>query len=356
MEGARFHSPGLLMRNELLSLAPEFRRNPVTGSWVVVAPERSQRPMALTHAEPHPRANGDSQPCQFCPGQEADTPNEVLAYREQGSPIDGPGWRLRVVPNKFPAVRPLKKPGTTSNDLFAHASAFGRHEVLIACADHHTNPAALSDEQFCDMFRAYRERLVAHDADESLVYAAVFQNVGAEAGASVGHTHSQIIATPIVPDGIRHELESAESRFAATHRCVFCDIVTHEQSDEVRIVAESANFLAVTAYAPRFAYEMWVLPRSHASGYESASPSQLEELALLMKRLVHGLDKTLDSPAYNWFLHTAPLRSPELPHFHWHFEIMPRTSRPAGFEWGFDCHIVAVSPEQAARELRKQMH
>lgn len=358
---------------------PELRRDPVTGRWVLIAPERARRPIALSDAGPRHRTSGERTPCPFCPGQEHDTPDEVLAYREPGTEPNGPGWRLRVVSNKFPAVRPAE-PLAASREasvgaaatpqaacsspslqgggwgvgppLFASAPAVGSAEVLIDCPEHVSNPTLLSDEQLRDVFRAYRERLAALAPDPQLAAVSIFKNVGAEAGASLGHTHSQIIATPVVPELIRAELAGAEGYFARTGRCVFCDLAERERADGSRVVARSEHFVVVTAFAPRFGYEMWVIPLRHESRYESITDAAALELARLLKRVLCALDEVLHSPAYNWFLHTTPLRTGEPPDYHWHLEILPRTSRPAGLEWGHGCHISTTSPEQAAEQLR----
>ena len=334
---------------------PEFRRDPVTGRWVIVAPERSQRPMQLEGAEPRHRVGKEDRPCPFCVGQERETPNEVYAIREPGTAADGPGWQLRVVPNMFPAVRnatPRAERAGYSSSLFRSLPGSGRHEVVIESPEHLANPALLPDDLFRDVFIAYRERLIAHAADAALQYVSVFKNVGAEAGASLGHCHSQLVAMPLVPDLIRQELNGSKDHFARTGRCVFCDIVKDELADGSRVVAETANLLAVAAYAGRFSHETWVLPKHHASRFEGISNGLAAELAGLMKRLVIALDVVLAEPAYNWFLHAAPLRSPELAEYHWHFEVMPRTSRPAGLEWGTGCFVNAVAPETAAEQLR----
>lgn len=331
---------------------PEFRRDPVTGRWVIVAPERSQRPMQLEGAEPRHRVGKEVRPCPFCVGQERETPNEVYAIREPGTAADGPGWQLRVVPNMFPAVREALHSQPRSG-LFQSLPGSGRHEVVIESPEHLANPALLPDELFRDVFIAYRERLIAHAADPALQYVSVFKNVGAEAGASLGHCHSQLVAMPLVPDLIQQELNGSKGHFARTGQCVFCDIVKDELADGSRVVAETSNLLAVAAYAGRFSHEMWVLPKHHASRFESISDELAAELAGLMKRLVRALDVVLAEPAYNWFLHAAPLRSLELTEYHWHFEVMPRTSRPAGLEWGTGCFVNAVAPETAAEQLRK---
>ncbi|MDY3556742.1 hypothetical protein R5W24_005912 [Gemmata sp. JC717] len=332
---------------------PQLRRDPVTGRWVLIAPQRAQRPINLPGHAPTHRTNGERHPCPFCPGQEADTPNEVYAVRDAGTAPDGPGWHLRIVPNMYPAVRPdVGPPAPAAADLFVTAPAFGTAEVLIDCAQHYDDPTQLSDKQFADVFRAYRARMTALAADPRLAHVSVFKNVGAEAGASLGHLHSQMIATPVVPELMRTELDGAEGHYARTGRCVFCTLVRDELADGSRVVARSERFVIATAFAPRFAYEMWLLPVAHESRYEALTDAGADELAALLKRALVALDRVQNAPAYNWFLHTSPLRTGELPHYHWHLEVLPRTARPAGLEWGFGCHITTVAPEQAAAELR----
>src|SRR5262245_52298697 len=281
-----------------MSLEPEFRRDPVCGRWAVVAPERALRPITLQGAEPRHRRNGERKPCPFCPGQEHETPHEVLAYRDPGTTPDGPGWHLRVVPNKFPAVRP--DIGDTfcavEGMVFLATPGLGRSEVLIECPEHVPDPTQLSDGQFAAVFRAYRDRVRTLAEDERLAYATVFKSAGAEAGASLGHTASQIIATPVVPELVGSELAGAEAFLARTGRCVFCDLVDRELKDGERFVARSEHFAVVTAYAPRFAYEFWVLPTSHTSRYETIADGRCQELARLMKRVLVALDRVLAEP------------------------------------------------------------
>jgi UDPglucose--hexose-1-phosphate uridylyltransferase len=368
-----------------MSTEPELRRDPVTGRWAVVAPARAARPHELGDTRPRcgPTA---ALACPFCEGAEHETPHEVYALRAAGSAPNGPGWRLRVVPNKFPALGaaepnapapfPQREGGgfaldepdsDTAREQFGARTppsllgkgagglgffAYGYAEVLIDCPEHVENPADLSDEQQRDVLLAYRARLVAHAADTRLAHVAVFKNVGAEAGASIAHTHSQLIALPVVPGLIQAELSGADAHFARTGRCVFCELVERERADGARVVEETASFVAVAAYAPRFAYEVWLMPKAHAPRYEAIADDAALELAGLMRRVLRALDAAAGAPAYNWFLHTSPLRAGDLPHYHWHMELMPRTARPAGLEWGFGAHIVTVAPERAASALR----
>lgn len=334
-----------------MSSDPELRRDPVCGRWALVAPERARRPVALAGHAPRHRTSGERHPCPFCPGQEAQTPNEVYAVRPPGSAPNGPGWRLRAVPNMFPAVRPDAAPPPAPAGPDRHA-AVGRAEVLVECPDHLDSPTALTDEQLADVFRAYRERLVALAADPGLAHVAVFKNVGAEAGASLGHAHSQLVSTAVIPELIRTELACAAAHHAATGRCVFCELVARELADGARLVARSPGFVAVAAFAPRFAHELWVLPAAHAPRYEALTDAAALELAALLRRVLRALDAAAECPAYNWFLHTTPLRGGAPAHYHWHLELVPRTARPAGLEWGFGCHITTVRPEDAAAALR----
>lgn len=332
---------------------PEYRRDPVTGRWVVIAPERSQRPLALSHTLPHARWDAERDACPFCEGREDRTPPEVYAVRRPGTRPDDPGWRLRVIPNRFPAVRPtaVGNPATGS-ELFQARPGVGVHELVVECPEHRSNPVTLSDADAREVFLAYRARVAALSADPRFAYVTVFKNVGAEAGASLAHLHSQIVATPMVPDAVRLELDGSAGYHRRHGRCVFCDVLRAELASGVRVVAETEHLVAVAAYAGRFAYEVWVLPREHDSRYEAIPDELTDELGRLTRDLFARYDSVLGLPAYNYYLHTGPAREPNLPHYHWHLELTPRTARPAGFEWGAGCFINAVPPERAAAELR----
>jgi UDPglucose--hexose-1-phosphate uridylyltransferase len=335
---------------------PEYRRCPVTGRWVVLAPERALRPIQLPHGQPHLRRDAaGSGVCPFCPGNEAMVPAEVFAVRDAGTPPDGPGWKLRVVPNKFPAVRELpdSSPMAITPDGFSEAMiGFGRHEVVIETDQHESDPVNLTDDEFVAMLTAYRERLKELAKNPRFAFATVFKNVGAEAGASLAHLHSQIIAMPVVPDAIRAELEAANDYYRRERRCVYCDLLRNESASGLRVVEDAGGFLSVCPFAPRFAYETWVLPQTHDSRFETTSDADLLNLARQMKRVLKAIDVVLNGPAYNWYLHAGPLRASNMPYYHWHIEIAPKTARPAGFEYGSGCFINAVPPELAAVRLR----
>ena len=328
---------------------PEYRREPITGRWVIIAPERSQRPLGLASTKPHTRLDTERDSCPFCEGREDQSPPEVLAYRAPGTQPDGPGWSLRVVPNKYPAVRDDCE-GPTTNGFHEARPAFGHHEVVIECPFHEANPARFCLARLTALFIAYRERLAALAADLRVQYVSIFKNVGAEAGASLAHSHSQVLATAVVPEAIQAEFEGTSRAFAESGRCLYCEAIAQAES---RIVAESPGFVVLAPYASRFAYELWVLPRSHSSRYESLTDAEAADLAGVIKPLLGKLDAVLSYPAYNWYIRTGPARSGPLPSFHWHLQLSPRTSRVAGFEWATGCFINPVPPERAAEELRR---
>ena len=334
--------------------APEYRRCPVTGRWVVIAPERAARPITLSHSAPHSRdANGRAD-CPFCDGSEHETPGERFAIRTDGTAPNSSGWQLRVVPNKFPAVRSHLEPQFTSvpSALLESRPAIGHHELVIPCSRHLSNPVDLTDSEFRDMVLAYRDRIQLHSANPPTAYVTIFQNVGAEAGASLAHLHSQIVTMPMVPDVVQLELDQSAAYFERVGKCVFCDILRDELTARQRVVTDSPHFVVLTPFAARFAYEMWVLPKAHVSHFETINAEIALELAVVFKDILGRLDAVLHKPAYNFFLHTAPTRRDAMSHYHWHFEIIPRTARAAGFEWGTGCFINTTSPEQAALELR----
>jgi UDPglucose--hexose-1-phosphate uridylyltransferase len=290
------------------STTPEFRTCAITGRATILAPARADRP----HDD-----RGDAGPCPFCPGQEHETPPEVYAIRSAD------GWRLRVVPNRYPAVR-------------VDAPAYGFHELFVECPEHVVRPTELSDTQLTNVFRAYRDRLVDHFANPRIEAVSIFKNVGLAAGASREHAHSQLIALPFVPPGL----------VPVDGPCAVCPML----GEADRMVADSEHFAAVCPTAPRFAYEVWIVPKAHEPRFESLDRDA--EFARLVWRVLVALDALLDRPAFNWMLLTAPRRFSDT---HWRLEIIPRRSAVAGFEWSTGVFINDVPPDRAAARLRDKL-
>jgi UDPglucose--hexose-1-phosphate uridylyltransferase len=329
---------------------PELRRDPVTGRWVIIAPDRQNRPhdfqveRAVASGREH---------CPFCPGHEAMTPPEVLAYRPGGGAPDTAGWEVRVVPNKYPA---LQVEGMTvdreGDGMFDRMSGIGAHEVIIETPDHDRPLALLSALEIERVLWAWRERMLDLKRDVRLKYILVFKNHGAAAGATLEHPHAQLIALPIVPDLVRDEIEGARRHFAVTQRCVFCDIIQQERRDGRRVIEENAEMIAIAPYAPRFGFETWILPRRHGARFEEAPPHEYEGLARLLKAVLQRLHLALEAPPFNLVLHSSPFGEDVAEVYHWHIEIMPKLTRVAGFEWGTGFYINPTPPEEAAQVLR----
>lgn len=329
---------------------PEMRRDPITGEWVVIAAERSKRPSDFTPpASPGPKGSAN---CPFCPGHEQETPPEVLAYREHGE-RDTPGWRVRVVPNKFAALNAAEEPGVISgDDLYFTRTGAGVHEVIIESPEHQDSWADFSITQATLALQAWAERYRELEADAGLAYVQIFTNHGALGGASLEHPHSQLIATPFVPPRMMHELEGASSYFREHHRCPYCDLVAREEESRTRLVERTENYLACCPYASRFPLEMWVLPREHTSSFGGTPLVRLQELGGLLRRVYRQLSLAADDPPYNAVLHTRPLRETGYDKsYHWHLEILPRLTTIAGFEWGTGIFINPTPPETAREYL-----
>jgi UDPglucose--hexose-1-phosphate uridylyltransferase len=328
---------------------PELRRDPVIGRWVIVTDERAQRPTDF-RAEPTAPRGGF---CPFCEGHESKTPPEIFALREADSKPNGPGWRVRVVPNKFPVLKIEGNLEKRAHGLYDRMTGVGAHEVFIESPSHYTSLTQLSDPHVTEVLGAYKERLVDLKRDPRMVYGMLFKNVGQAAGASLEHTHSQLIVTPVVPRTVRDEMAGAQRFFAYRDRCIFCDIIDQELSQEERLVQTTDRFVALTPYASRHPFETWIVPRAHASHFETIDAPSLEELAFLLKRVLLKIESALTNPPYNYVVHTAPLNGSALAHYHWHIEIIPRLTRIAGFEWGTGLYINPVPPESAAEFLRQ---
>jgi UDPglucose--hexose-1-phosphate uridylyltransferase len=328
---------------------PELRKDPIVGRWVIIATDRAKRPIAPKSSEVHI----PSEFCPFCEGSETHTPHEIIAYRDRNTRADDKGWRVRVVPNKFPALQIEGDLNKRGEGIYDKMNGIGAHEVIIECPFHEVSLANLSEDNIREVLWVYHDRLVDLKKDPRLVYGMVFKNVGAAAGASLEHTHSQLIVTPIVPINVLEEMTGSLEFFNYRGRCIYCDMIFQELSSEKRIVMDMPNFVCLAPYASRFPFETWILPKNHSSHYENIQKKEVDELGIVLKTILLKLEQALDKPAYNYIIHTSPFDTQALPHYHWHIEIIPRLTRVAGFEWGTGFYINPVPPEQAAAFLRE---
>ena len=289
--------------------------------------------------------------CPFCEGHEHMTKGELLSRRRNGSHPNQPGWDLRVVPNQFPVLRVEGGLERQGEGLFDKMNGIGAHEVIIESPKHDDTLATMSPETVEQVLSAFRERVLDLKQDRRFRYIIIFKNYGAAAGSALTHSHSQLIALPIVPREVREEVDGAKEHFEKKERCVFCDIVRQEAGGK-RLVAENADMIALAPYAPRFPFETWILPKHHRSSFEDAERHEYVSLARLMGDVLRRMNKTLELPPYNLLIHSAPLAESASDYYHWHVEIIPTPTRVAGFEWATGFYLNPTAPEEAAQVLR----
>ncbi len=356
----------------------ETRYDWLADRWVIFAPHRSQRPDEFVTVGPiNYSANAV---CPFCLGQEHQTPGEVLAL-PRGAGLRIP-WQVRVVPNKYPALEPLpefleqpsykhyrgegvslKQTGSVAtlvttelpktSVLFNRRKLQGAHEVIIESPEHLNSLTEVSESHALLVFEAYRRRLIHWRAHDSLHYSVVFKNVGPEAGASLSHTHSQLIATNFVPPDVQRSCERQQQYRESHARGYFEDMIAQELIAKDRIVLQSPNFVAVVPFASQIPYFIWIIPRVQQARFEEVSDKKLAEFSTIVRRVLRALETLFPNVAYNFVLHTSPFNECWDRVFHWRMEVFPRLTKVAGFEWGSDCFINPVLPEFAAKQLAK---
>ncbi|NIO17153.1 MAG: galactose-1-phosphate uridylyltransferase [Deltaproteobacteria bacterium] len=328
---------------------PELRKDPITGRWVIISTERAKRP--------HDFARDDAKRkgglCPLCPGNEKMTPLEVYAIREDGSLPNRPGWNIRVVPNKFPALMIEGDQGKGAEGIYDRMNGIGAHEVILETPDHEKDIFDFDTKEIENVVIAYRERVLDLKKDLRFKYVLVFKNHGEEAGASLEHSHSQLIALPIVPKRVSEEIVGGYNYFRFRDRCVYCDIVDQELSAKERIIDENADFVSVAPYAPRFPFETWIIPKKHSAVFETTDNAELSSFAELVLLTLRRLNAVLSNPPFNFVIHASPFNVGEIEHYHWHLEIIPKLTKIAGFEFGSGFYINPTPPEEAARYLRE---
>lgn len=344
---------------------PEQRIDPLTGRRVFIAEDRAGRPTDYGRVIEAPRqaATEYSAGCPFCAGNEAITPHATATT------LDAAGrWRVRVVPNKYPAVSRHAGPAPGSaasppessppDGVPAGQPAWGVHEVVIESPRHATEMTDLDRDHLADVLQVFRARLEWCASLSGVRHATVFKNSGFAAGASLEHLHSQIVALPFVPPVVQAELDAAARAHAAAGACIYCAVLEEELGARQRLVLEQDGYAVVCAYAGRQPFETLILPMAHASRFDRATPAELHALAAVLQEVVRRLTRACVSRgyplAYNLVLHTAPFDMADAQSYHWHWELIPRTTHLAGLEWGAGVYINPVSPERAARELQSE--
>lgn len=324
----------------------ELRKDPVVDRWVIIAAARSRRPQALAGPVPSEPA----EPCPFCAGRETMTPPEILAYRDPSTAADTPGWRVRVVPNKYPALHPSADFRERA-DFYRSEVGVGVHEVVIEAPHHCTSAAQLSRHNLEEVLAAYRQRMLELQKDPRWQSILVYKNQGEAAGATLEHVHSQLLAMPVVAREIAAEARALEEHHSAGGGCLYCAVIDKEETSGERIVGIDEVFLAFCPFAARFPFETWIVPKRHSPSFQTMPDRELRQLADSLHQVLQNLDRVARTPL-NYVIHSAPLQGSGSQHYHWHLEILPRTSKIAGFELASGYFINTVAPETAARLLR----
>ncbi len=326
----------------------ELRKDPVVDRWVIIATERSKRP----HANRTTTASHRDEPCPFCTGREGDTPPEVLAYRDPSTPANTPGWRVRVVPNKYPALADVGDISQPTGSPYVGLSGVGGHEVIVESPKHCLSMSELSEGQVEEVLRAYRQRLIFLKNDQRWKSILIYKNEGSAAGATLEHVHSQLLALPIVPRETDQEWRALMAHYDMRKKCLYCEMLDSERADGRRILFETAAFIGFCPFASRFPFEICLVPKEHSPAFETMASEQLRELAFMLRQSLQRLARIVDAP-FNYVIHSAPLQELRRECYHWHLEILPRISKIAGFELASGYYINTVAPEIAARQLRE---
>ncbi|MHB0936914.1 MAG: galactose-1-phosphate uridylyltransferase [Armatimonadota bacterium] len=334
---------------------PEFRQNLATKEWIILAAERQKRPAEFVRSRP-PMAQvpAHNPACPFCPGQEAATPEAIAAF-PPGADLGG--WQVRVIPNKFPALMPARDEEcvacSTRLGPYLRREGVGHHEVVIETPRHNEDLCMLAPEHIEQVVLMFLLRYQALQGLPSTELVVIFRNHGEKAGTSIIHPHSQIVASSVVPFQVRNKLYEGQRYFDMYNRCVYCDIIRYEREQGARVVMENEHFMALTPYASSVPYEILLLPRHHHATFGELEEDELRDLAHVLQNLLARLYRLLDDPDYNFVIDTAPDHMIGVPFYHWHLEIYPKLTTPAGFEIGSGIGINVVPPEQAATGLRE---
>lgn len=346
----------------------EYRRDALSGAWVIVSKERAQRPHDIEEVV----QENLGVTCPFCKGNERLATRAAATYFSDGSSVTAKDpyfltgrrhrqeWQVRVIPNKYPAVETdggTENRGSSPLGIFESLPGYGIHEVVVESPEHVTSFGEVTAKQAELTLRAYQDRLRAIAKHPEIRYAQVFKNVGAAGGASLEHSHSQVIATTIIPSRVLTRIRRCKEHMANTGRSLVTDLIDAERREGARMVAEFEGLAVFCPFASRFPFEVWLTPLSQEARFEEASPAKISALSQLLQRVVTAFERLFPRPAYNFCLDTAPLNaasldSPLLASYHWRLEVFPRLAKAAGFEWATGDFINTVPPEEAAAQLR----
>jgi UDPglucose--hexose-1-phosphate uridylyltransferase len=327
---------------------PELRQNFFTKEWVIIATERAKRPEEMATHRPAQTVPSFVESCVFCPGNESKTPPEITRFPANGVEP----WSVRVIPNKFAALSSEVEPVRNLTHLRRRMTGFGFHEVIVDSPDHSACMALLPDAHVARILGVFKERYNVLVNDPRVQYVTMFKNHGADAGASLPHAHSQIIATPVIPSQVRHRLHEALRHYDDAGECMFCHMVEDEVHEQTRVVLKSEMFVAVEVFASATPFATHIFPLRHMASFGEITAAEIADLARVLRTLLAKIYVGLQNPDLNFTVRSAPADYTGARHFHWYVSVIPRLTRVAGFELGSGMFINTVLPEAAAEFLR----
>ena len=341
---------------------PELRRDPVIGRWVIISTERAKRPDQFASAAVEEEGLGKGEKCPFCEGNESMTQREIFALRRSGGSPNSPGWDIRVVPNLSPLLQIEGNLDRHGHGMYDLMNARGAHEIVIE-SPHHLKESELPKEQMIKSANVILDRITDLEKDRDIKYVLIFKNYGKAAGGGhIQHARTQIIGTPVNLKRVKEELAGAKQYYEYKERCVFCDMLKQEIQAGKRVIAETRQFVALAAFASRFPFETWIVPKEHSCDFYKVARGKIPDFIDIMVIVFAKMRKILGDFPFNFVLHTAPFkRDPGKrgywetveQDYHWHFEILPILTRVAGFEWGSGFYINPLPPEDACKSVRE---
>ena len=337
------------MENEKTKTKPtELRQDLVTGDWVVISTVRAKRPDEFAKKEADEEHQIGVHDCLFCDPIASGQEKDVLIY---GTGNDD--WSLRVFPNKYPAFsRPTGgQINHKEEGPYFWMDSIGYHEVIVT-RDHEKHIGRLAPILVAELLDAYQSRYIDLMNKKSVNYIDIFHNHGKSAGAHIIHPHSQLMAIPVISPYVKSELDGAEQYYQSNKHCVYCAMLEWEKEEQKRIVFENEEFVVFCPFASRANFEMWVIPKKHKPYFERITEAEKLSGGEALQTAIAKLDKALNNPDFNFYIHTSPCDGKDYPHYHWHIEILPKLNIWAGFEVSTGIEIITISPEDAAEYLK----
>ncbi len=337
----------------------ELRWDPLRDNWVIMTLRQGRWPLDFSC----PPEVLTTRACPFCAGNESRTPPEILAYRPGGSAPNQPGWQVRVIPNRFPALRIEGELESRAEGLYDCMNGIGAHEVIIETPEHGATLADMSEDQITEVLKVYRSRMLDLRNDSRFRYLFICKNHGVGAASHIPHSHSQLIAVPVLPPMVATELRTSREHYERKQRCLHCDLIRQEQGAASRVVSDDGSYIVYAPYAAKFPFGVMIAPVAHHHDFTQQNDVQMRQLAGVLRDTLRRMRAVLRDPPFSFVLHSSPPmhlrwgRQDEWMalsnYFHWHIELAPKLTRSTGFDWGSGFHINPTPPEEAADFLRR---